>query len=56
MGVECVKGGAYGAAGVEDVVNEDYGFTFNADAGMMLCVLWGRWCRWARQAGRRGRR
>ena len=33
VGVEGVEGGAYGAAGVEDVVNEDYGFTFNADGG-----------------------
>ena len=36
VGVECVEGGAYGAAGVEDVVNEDYGFAFNAMVGMML--------------------
>ena len=43
MGVECVEGGTYGAAGVEDVVNKDYGFTFNADAGhdALPCVLWG---------------
>ena len=43
VGVECVEGGAYGAAGVEDVVNEDYGFTFNADAGhdALPCGIWG---------------
>lgn len=33
VGVECVEGSAYGAAGVEDVVNEDYGFAFDADGG-----------------------
>lgn len=43
MGVECVEGGAYGAAGVEDVVNEDYGFTFNADGrhDAFPCGVWG---------------
>jgi len=37
VGVECVEGGAYGAAGVEDVVNEDYGFaveTAHRDQGL----------------------
>lgn len=43
VGVECVEGGAYGAAGVEDVVNEDYGFAFNADGGhdAFPCGVWG---------------
>ena len=33
VGVECVECGAYGAAGVEDVVDENHGFAFDADGG-----------------------